>query len=183
MTEVIDVIFLFSLETNAIQHLVSPVSNFKMFFWITKWKIMARQLDSWSLPTVHFSHMRLVTFCDEINKYSVVTTAKTGNMCKTWDLYHLLCSALSTLILSVAQAHKSSLSSSVCDILYKLAGELNYKLANDLPAIISMLMRYKNFETMILKFHCCLQDDVFLMVLKSHCCLQDDVFLVHSPWV
>lgn len=144
MTEVIDVTFLFSLGTNAIQHLVSPVSNFKMFFWITKWKIMARHLDSWSLPTVHFSHMRLVTFCDEINKYSVVITATTGNTSKTWDFYQLLCSALSALILSVAQAYKSSLSSSMCDILYKLAGELSYKLANYLSAIICMLMRYKN---------------------------------------
>lgn len=144
MTEVIDVTFLFSLGINAIQHLVSPVSNFKMFFWITKWKIMARHLDSWSLPTVHFSHMRLVTFCDEINKYSVVITATTGNTSKTWDFYQLLCSALSALILSVAQAYKSSLSSSMCDILYKLAGELSYKLANYLSAIICMLMRYKN---------------------------------------
>lgn len=144
MTEVIDVTFLFSLGINAIQHLVSPVSNFKMFFWITKWKIMARHLDSWSLPTVHFSHMRLVTFCDEINKYSVVITATTGNTSKTWDFYQLLCSALSALFLSVAQAYKSSLSSSMCDILYKLAGELSYKLANYLSAIICMLMRYKN---------------------------------------
>lgn len=144
MTEVIDVTFLFSLGINAIQHLVSPVSNFKMFFWITKWKIMARHLDSWSLPTVHFSHMRLVTFCDEINKYSVVITATTGNTSKTWDFYQLLCSALSALILSVAQAYKSSLSRSMCDILYKLAGELSYKLANYLSAIICMLMRYKN---------------------------------------
>lgn len=144
MTEVIDVTFLFSLGINAIQHLVSPVSNFKMFFWITKWKTMARHLDSWSLPTVHFSHMRLVTFCDEINKYSVVITATTGNTSKTWDFYQLLCSALSALFLSVAQAYKSSLSSSMCDILYKLAGELSYKLANYLSAIICMLMRYKN---------------------------------------
>jgi len=124
--------------------LLAQLAISRCFFWITKWKIMARHLDSWSLPTVHFSHMRLVTFCDEINKYSVVITATTGNTSKTWDFYQLLCSALSALILSVAQAYKSSLSSSMCDILYKLAGELSYKLANYLSAIICMLMRYKN---------------------------------------
>lgn len=61
----------------------------------------------------------------------------------------------------MTQAHESSLSGSVCDISYKLLDELNYKLANYLPAIIHMLMRCNNIKTMVLKSHCCLQDAGF----------------------
>lgn len=60
----------------------------------------------------------------------------------------------------------SRLNSSIFDILYKLLDELNHMLANYVSAIVHVLMRCNNIKS---------------MMLKSHCCLQDDIFLMHSP--
>lgn len=96
------------------------------------------------------------------NQYSVVITDKTGNTSKTWDFYHLLCSALSTLILSVARACKSSLSNSMCDILYNLAGKLSLQ-------VICLQSYVRWWDTKTLTLRCLNFTAAFKMMFFSWC--------------
>lgn len=152
------------------QQLISSVCDFKIFF---RHKAFGKSwLNIW-IPEVCLTLiLRLQLFCNEIGKYPLGFVAKTGN---TWINAGLLpfvakhlqdITFINVLTFCWWLRYTSSLSSPVFDILYKLLDELNHMLANYVPAIVHMLMRCNKIKS---------------TMLKSHCCLQDEVFLMHSP--
>lgn len=128
---------------------LAKFANSTWFFW--RHKVFGKSwLDIWISEVCLPFILRLESFCDKIGKYPLVigqeirVNAKIFTTCYTAPSMHWFCQCVN--ILSVAQACESSLSSSMCDILYKLPDERNDMPTNYLPAIVHMLMRCNNMQ-------------------------------------